>query len=64
MLVVGVLLLVKLGCAPAGAPRDPKVMPLILLPLSGESQCPWLCDNSATCMSVARTRAGGALQNL
>lgn len=46
MLVVSVLLLVKLGCAPAGAPRDPKVMPLILLPLRGESQCPWLCDNT------------------
>lgn len=28
---VGVLLLVKLGCTRAGAPRNPKVMPLILL---------------------------------
>lgn len=57
--MVGASLLVKLGCRRAGAPRNPKVMPSILLSLWGESQCPWLCDSSATCMSVARTRAGG-----
>lgn len=60
MLVVGAWLLVKLGCTPAGAPRGHKVMPPILLPLKGESQCPWPCDSSATCMGAARTRAGGA----
>lgn len=64
MLVMGALLLVKLGRTCAGAPRNPKVMSPVLLALWGESQCPWLCDSSATCTSVARTRAGVSLQNL
>lgn len=37
MRVVDALLLVKSGCTCAGgAPRNPKVMPPVLLPLGGE----------------------------